>query len=634
MRTLSVIIPMYNESDVLPLFVDRLRPVLDRLDISYEVVAVDDGSTDNTATQLQRIRRTWEQLRVVRLRANAGHQAALSAGLAVSRGDWMVSLDADLQDPPEVIPDMLAAAFEQQADVVYAVRNDRTTDSAFKRNTARMFYRLMGALNKHAGPADAGDFRLMSRATVDAVLGLPEHNRVLRLVVPELGFPSATVAYRREERAAGSSKYPLSKMLRLSLDAITGASIAPLRLATWLGLMGFVASLGLVAYALIAWGSGRVVSGWTSTLAAVAGVGAVQLLCLGIVGEYLGRLYVQHQKRPTYYIAYDSSAARPQPSGVAGSSGVVDVDELTTTGSHRAVAPQDGLATSEAAYTPHNSGDSAGQVDLRTAPGGRRARRQLLKDSAGNTSTRPMTDGGPSANSETPSKTETASKSDSRTDHPDGHRQKSAGAQSPASLDASSAAEFAGLDGSEPARQVRGSSEGAHVVDTGSIPVVVQAERRAEVLDIAGVERHHRRVDMTLDVSVGVGGTPDPTKISLPEIAPTTTTTSASGSQDILSRPLPPLGDLEQLELEQRRSEPPHPSSEPKPTLVDSGVSKEKPQSRLSQSAQTPNGSASAAPTPSEPTPSEPTPSEPQRSGSTASNSAQSGSVTSPYFFA
>lgn len=370
MRTLSVIVPMYNESDVLPLFVDRLRPVLDQLGATYEVVAVDDGSTDDTATQLQRIRRTWPELRLVRLRANAGHQAALSAGLAAADGLWTVSLDADLQDPPEVIPDMLAAAEKHDADVVYAVRNDRSTDTTFKRTTAGLFYRLMESLSTHAGPSNAGDFRLMSRVTVDAVLGLPEHNRVLRLVVPELGFPSTTVNYRREERAAGDSKYPLAKMLRLSLDAITGASIAPLRLATWLGLIGFVASLGLVAYALIAWGSGQVVSGWTSTLAAVAGVGAVQLLCLGIVGEYLGRLYTQNQQRPTYYVAYDSGA-------IASDTGTIDVrstsgvrtspQEHVTDEISRRGRSESAHKTESASSTPASSVDLPGTIDITTS---------------------------------------------------------------------------------------------------------------------------------------------------------------------------------------------------------------------------------------------------------------------------
>ncbi|TWE12310.1 dolichol-phosphate mannosyltransferase [Rudaeicoccus suwonensis] len=303
---LSVVIPMFNEQDVLPLLVERLRPTLESIGATYEVVAVDDGSKDQTPVLLQRFKREWPQLRVIRLRANAGHQAAISAGLAAARGQWMVTIDADLQDPPEVIADMVKAGREG-ADVVYGVRTDRTTDTAFKRQTARAFYLLMRRLSGIDAPPDAGDFRLMSRATVEAVNALPEHNRVLRLVVPTLGFPSATVGYRREERAAGESKYPLSKMLKLTLDSITGFSQAPLRLATWFGLVGFVVAAVMLAYALgMKLFGGQVLQGWTSIVAIVAAFAALQLLCLGILGEYIGRIFVAQQDRPSYYVAYDS----------------------------------------------------------------------------------------------------------------------------------------------------------------------------------------------------------------------------------------------------------------------------------------------------------------------------------------
>jgi dolichol-phosphate mannosyltransferase len=308
---LSVVVPMYDEEAVLPLFAARLRPVLDGLVgdgliTGYEVLAVDDGSTDATPVLLTKARRDWPQLRVVRLRANAGHQAALSAGLSRCRGAWVASLDADLQDPPEVLRAMLQTAKAQGVDVVYGIRTDRSTDSAFKRRTARAYYRLMRATVGGHVTADAGDFRLMSRATVDAVNSLPEHHRVLRLVIPTLAFPSAEVGYRREPRAAGQTHYPLSRMIRLSVDSLTGFSIAPLRMATWFGLGGALLTALLFAYALVAWLSGHVVPGWTSTFVAVAGVGAVQLLCLGILGEYVGRLYTQMQGRPSYFVAHDS----------------------------------------------------------------------------------------------------------------------------------------------------------------------------------------------------------------------------------------------------------------------------------------------------------------------------------------
>lgn len=304
---LSVVVPMFNEEDVLPLFVDRLRPTLDGMNLPYEVVAVDDGSRDSTALLIQRYRREWPQLRLVRLRANAGHQAAISAGLGLARGDWMVTIDADLQDPPEVIDQMLRAAITQKVDVVYGIRTDRSTDTAFKRHTASAFYRLMRRLSGLDAPLDAGDFRLMSRATVEAALSLPEYNRVLRLVVPSLGFPSASVGYRREERAAGESKYPLSKMLRLTADSVTGFSIAPLRMATWFSLLGFVIAAFTLLFVFLAWTTGQTVSGWASMMAVAAGFASLQLLCLGILGEYVGRIFAGQQARPTFYVAYDSA---------------------------------------------------------------------------------------------------------------------------------------------------------------------------------------------------------------------------------------------------------------------------------------------------------------------------------------
>jgi glycosyltransferase involved in cell wall biosynthesis len=306
---LSVVVPAYEEAEVLPAFAARLRPVLDGLLAQglegYEVLVVDDGSTDATPVVLARLRRDWPQLRVVRLRANSGHQAALSAGLARARGrDGVVTMDADLQDPPEVVPRMLAAA-EAGPDVVYAVRADRSVDSPLKRLTAAGFYRLVRALGGRA-PAQAGDFRFTRRVVVDTVLELPEAHRVLRLVVPDLGFASATVGYAREARGAGRTKYPLARMLRLSLDGITGSSTAPLRLASLFGLGGALLTSLLLVYALVSFTLGTTVPGWTSTVAVVAGVGTLQLLCLGVLGEYVGRLYVQAQNRPAYLVAHDS----------------------------------------------------------------------------------------------------------------------------------------------------------------------------------------------------------------------------------------------------------------------------------------------------------------------------------------
>lgn len=303
---LSVVVPMYNEEEVLPILVRRLRPLLDGLDVDYEVVAVDDGSTDLTPALLHRIHREWPQLRVVRLRANAGHQNAISAGLARARGAFVVTLDADLQDPPEVIPAMLEVAHGEGVDVVYGVRTDRSTDTAFKRLTARAFYRLIRMLSGTSARSDAGDFRLMSRATIDAINALPDDNRVLRFIVPALGFPSASVEYRREERAAGVTKYPFTKMLKLSMDSVTGFSLAPLRLATFLGLGGGAIAALFAVWAVVQRLRSHAIPGWTSTVLIVAAFGAFQLVALGLLGEYVGRMYRHMQGRPTYFVGYDS----------------------------------------------------------------------------------------------------------------------------------------------------------------------------------------------------------------------------------------------------------------------------------------------------------------------------------------
>jgi dolichol-phosphate mannosyltransferase len=304
---LSVVIPMFNEADVLPLLAERLRPVLDGLDGDYEVVAVDDGSTDGTAARLVGLRRAWPQLRVIRLRRNGGHQAALTAGLHRSFGRYVVSLDADLQDPPELIPQMLDLARRDSLDIVYGVRADRSTDSMLKRRSAGAYYWLMRRLVGEKVPPHAGDFRLLSRATVDALRQLPEHQPVYRLLVPWLGFPSGEVSYTRAPRAAGRTKYPLVKMVRLGVDSVTNFSAAPLRLATWLGVASFAICLLMLAYVVVAFWTHHTVQGWASVLACVLFLGAVQLLCLGLLGEYIGRLYASAQGRPAYFIDSDTA---------------------------------------------------------------------------------------------------------------------------------------------------------------------------------------------------------------------------------------------------------------------------------------------------------------------------------------
>ncbi len=303
---LSVVVPMYNEQEVLPLFFLRLRPALEQMNISYEVVAVDDGSRDDTARLTQSERASWPELRLVRLMRNSGHQAAIGAGLERSLGDYAITIDADLQDPPEAIAPMYSLARDRNLDVVYGVRKDRSSDSWGKRTPARLYYRLMRRLVGPQMPTDAGDFRLMSRRVLRAVESQPQNGRIYRLIVPWLGFPSETYGYVRDQRAAGSTKYPLSKLIRLAWDSVTAFSAAPLRLATWIGGLSAIGCVALIVAVFFAEESGRTVPGWASTMIVVMGLGAVQLICVGLLGEYVARIFTTIQARPTYSVGYDS----------------------------------------------------------------------------------------------------------------------------------------------------------------------------------------------------------------------------------------------------------------------------------------------------------------------------------------
>jgi dolichol-phosphate mannosyltransferase len=241
-------------------------------------------------------------------------------------------MDADLQDPPEVITTMLDVAEKLRVDVVYGVRSDRSTDTRFKRWTAHAFYSLIGRLTGGTVRHQSGDFRLMSRPLVEAVNTLPETGRVIRFVVPALGFPSADVAYRRERRGGGRTKYGVGAMMQLSLDSITGVSTAPLRVATYVGLIGGLLALMVGTGTVVAHFMGRTLPGWTSTVAIVSGFSALQLLCLGILGEYIGRTYALLQRRPAYVVEFDSlsdggDTAAPEPDVAGGLRAATSTEE-------------------------------------------------------------------------------------------------------------------------------------------------------------------------------------------------------------------------------------------------------------------------------------------------------------------
>jgi dolichol-phosphate mannosyltransferase len=238
----------------------------------------------------------------VNLSRNHGHQLALTAGLDLSRGDMVLIIDADLQDPPELLPEMIAAMRAEDADVVYGVRRSRSGETAFKRATAHGFYRLLSRATEVEIPLDAGDFRLMSRRALDALLAMPEQARFIRGMVAWIGFKQVPFAYDRQERFAGNTKYPLKKMMRFAFDALTGFSSAPLKLASHAGLWLSAGSVLLILYIAYAWATGRSIQGWTSLMLVVVVLGAIQMFALALMGEYIGRLYNEAKRRPLYIV--------------------------------------------------------------------------------------------------------------------------------------------------------------------------------------------------------------------------------------------------------------------------------------------------------------------------------------------
>ncbi len=305
MPLLSVIVPCFNEEPVLRETHRRLIAVLEQLDgMKFELVYVDDGSRDGSAEILRELqaRDPQQRVRAILLSRNFGHQMAVTAGLEHATGNALVVIDADLQDPPEVILEMIAR-WRDGYQVVYGMRTDRAGETAFKLWTARIFYRLLNRMSKVQIPLDVGDFRLMDRRVVEALLAMPERDRFLRGMVSWVGFRQVAVMYRRAPRLAGESKYPLLKMLRFAVDGVLSFSFAPLRVAIWTGFMSIGLALAGIIYAL----SGRfitkdVVRGWSSIFVAVLFMSGVQLISIGIIGEYIGRIYGEVKHRPLYFV--------------------------------------------------------------------------------------------------------------------------------------------------------------------------------------------------------------------------------------------------------------------------------------------------------------------------------------------
>ena len=299
---ISVVAPCFNEADAIAELVRRVRAVCGELAPgAYEVVLVDDGSRDATWERMAALAATHVELVAVRLSRNHGHQLALTAGLTVCRGERILVIDADLQDPPELLPDMMRL-MDGGADVVYGRRDERLGESAFKRATARVFYRLLERMTDVPIPRDTGDFRLMSRRALTVLLAMPEQHRFVRGMVSWIGFTQVPLHYVRAARVAGETKYPVRRMVRFALDAMTSFSVRPLRVASYAGALCAVASLALLGYTVLAWHEDRTVRGWASLMAVVLLLGAVQLIVLGLMGEYLGRLFLEAKRRPLFVI--------------------------------------------------------------------------------------------------------------------------------------------------------------------------------------------------------------------------------------------------------------------------------------------------------------------------------------------
>ena len=303
MTALSIVVPCFNEEACLGELHQRLSAAArSAVGSDYELVLVNDGSRDGSWAAMQQLAETDRNLVAINLSRNHGHQLALTAGLDLSRGDIVLIIDADLQDPPELLGPMLQAMREQDADVVYGVRKSRAGETAFKRATAHGFYRLLSRATEVDIPLDAGDFRLMSRRALDALLAMPEQARFIRGMVAWIGFRQVPFAYDRHERFAGETKYPFSKMVRFAFDALTGFSSAPLKLASHFGLGLSVGSVLLVLYIAYAWLAGHSIQGWTSLMLVVVILGAIQMFVLALMGEYIGRLYNEAKGRPLYIV--------------------------------------------------------------------------------------------------------------------------------------------------------------------------------------------------------------------------------------------------------------------------------------------------------------------------------------------
>lgn len=299
----SIIAPVYNEKECLPVLMQRLEAVMNTTNQPWELVLVDDGSRDGSTDIIRDLAAKDKRIRAVIFARNFGHQIAVSAGMDYARGDAVVVIDADLQDPPEVILDLIEK-WKEGYQVVYAVREDREGESWFKKTTASFFYRMIARITDVKIPLDTGDFRLLDRRVVDVMNSMPERHRFLRGMSSWIGFKQIGVKYHRAARFAGETKYPLKKMLKLALNAVTGFSYFPLQLATYLGfIIAGLSIIGIPVVIIMRLLGSQSFFGQATTLIAVLFLGGIQLICLGILGEYIGRIYDEAKGRPLYVVS-------------------------------------------------------------------------------------------------------------------------------------------------------------------------------------------------------------------------------------------------------------------------------------------------------------------------------------------
>ena len=299
----SIVVPVFNEAAVLPILLQRIGRLMEQLDGPAETIFVDDGSSDCGPIVLKALARDDPRYRYIGLSRNFGHQAAITAGMDVAAGEAVVVMDADLQDPPEIVVEMIAK-WKEGFDVVYARRLSRAGESVFKQATANLFYRLLGRMSSVVIPADVGDFRLIDRKVLEALRRMPEQDRFIRGMVAWLGFRQTDVAFHRLPRLGGETKYPLSKMLRLAVNGALGFSDAPLRLAIWFGLAVSAAAVFYGFYVVGLWFTdSNLVRGWSSTIVVISFLCGINMLMTGIMGLYIGRIHAEVKRRPLYVVS-------------------------------------------------------------------------------------------------------------------------------------------------------------------------------------------------------------------------------------------------------------------------------------------------------------------------------------------